>query len=107
MTVLDEITNDTLTLGQRLAEGPLPIPEALRYATLLAEALRQIHDEGRTFGALTPSNIAINSSGLELIVPQGQPEAITHIHSPGDPSRPPRGRTRSDISPSARSHTRW
>src|SRR6476646_9235873 len=82
MTVLDEITNDTLTLGRRLAEGPLPTPEALRYATLLAEALRQIHDEGRTFGALTPSNIAINASGLELIVPQGQPEAITPYTAP-------------------------
>jgi hypothetical protein len=82
MTVLDEITNDTLTLGRRLAEGPLPTPEALRYATLLAEVLRQIHDEGRTFGALTPSNIAINGSGLELIVPQGQSEAITPYTAP-------------------------
>jgi hypothetical protein len=82
MTVLDEITNDTLTLGRRLAEGPLPTPEALRYATLLAEALRQIHDEGRTFGALTPSNIAITASGLELIAPQGQPEAITPYTAP-------------------------
>jgi hypothetical protein len=82
MTVLDEITNDTLTLGRRLAEGALSTPEALRYSTLLAEALRQIHDEGRTFGALIPSNIAITSSGVELVVPPVQPEAITPYTAP-------------------------
>jgi hypothetical protein len=68
MTALDETaTNETLTIGQYLAEGPLPLAEAMRYATMLAETLRRLHDSGRICGALTPSNIAVAATGLELI----------------------------------------
>jgi hypothetical protein len=68
MTALDEkVTIGSLTLSQCLAERPLPLPEALRYATMLAEALRQIHDSGCTHGALLPSNIAVTAAGLELL----------------------------------------
>ncbi len=82
MTALDEITNGSLTLGQRLAEGPLPLPEALRYAMMLAEALRQIHDSGRTCGAVLPSNMAITDTGLELIVTPSRAATITPYTAP-------------------------
>jgi hypothetical protein len=71
-----------LTLNQRLAEGPISLPEALRYATMLAEALRQIHDTGRTCGALLPSKIALSGAGLELISSPGEPAAITPYTAP-------------------------
>ena len=75
-------TNGSLTLGQLLADGPLPLPEALRHAMTLAEALRQIHDSGGTCGALLPSNITVNASSLELRATPGQQTAITPYTAP-------------------------
>jgi hypothetical protein len=83
MTAPDEIEKDgSVTLGQRLAEGPLPLPETLRYAMMLAEALRQIHDSGRTCGALLPSNIVVTTTGRELIVTPGQSTTTTPYTAP-------------------------
>jgi hypothetical protein len=58
---------ETRTLSQRLAEGKLPVPDALRLAMSLAEALRKIHDDGQVHGALTPARVAITSSGVDLL----------------------------------------
>jgi hypothetical protein len=81
-TALDEnVINATLTIGQYLAEGPLPLAEALRQAMMLADALRQLHDSGRTCGVLTPSNIAVTDAGLELIATSG-PAHITPYTAP-------------------------
>jgi hypothetical protein len=83
MTVPDEnAKNGSLTLGQRLADGPIPLPETLRYAMMLAEALRQIHDSGRTCGALLPSNIVVTTTGLELMVTPGQSTTTTPYTAP-------------------------
>jgi uncharacterized protein YbcI len=49
---------------------------------MLAEAIRQIHDSGRTCGALLPSNIAITGTGLELIDEPGLSAAITPYTAP-------------------------
>ncbi len=84
-TALETVMNTSMTLNQRLAEGPISLPEALRYATMLAEALRQIHDTGRICGALLPSDIAITAligAGPELIVTPGEPGAITPYTAP-------------------------
>ncbi len=59
--------NDYQTLSQRLAQGKIPLPEALRYATQLGDALRRMHDEGRVHGALTPSGVILNGAGLRLL----------------------------------------
>jgi len=85
MTALDvNVTSDslTVTLGQLLAEGPIPLSKALRYSLMLADALRQFHDSGHTCGYLTPSNIAITATGLELIGEPSQPAAITPYTAP-------------------------
>ena len=34
------------TLAQRLAEGRIPLSEALSYSMILAETLRKMHDSG-------------------------------------------------------------
>jgi serine/threonine protein kinase len=82
-TALDEnVTNETLTIGQYLAEGPLPLAEALRQAMMLADALRQLHDSGRTCGVLTPSNIAVTHTGLELIATPSHLADITPYTAP-------------------------
>ena len=59
--------NGSITLGQRLATGPVPLAEAMRYAAMLGEELRRIHDSGLVYGALQPSNIMVTSATLELI----------------------------------------
>ena len=83
MIALDEeVTNDSVTLGQRLAEGPLALTEALSYATMLAEALREFHASGRSYGALSPSNIAVTATGVELVMPPDQPPAVTRYTAP-------------------------
>jgi eukaryotic-like serine/threonine-protein kinase len=75
-------TNSWSTLAQLLADGPIPLPEAVRYAMMLAEALRQIHDSGRAYGTLLPSNVAVTTTGIELGVTPGQPAAITPYTAP-------------------------
>lgn len=83
MTAFQEnITDGSLTLGQHLAEGPLSLKEALRYAMMLAEEVRHLHDSGRICGALRPSNIAVTATGLELIVTPSQPATITPYTAP-------------------------
>ena len=77
-----EERNGSLTLDQRLAEGPLALPEALRYAALLAEEVRQIHDSGSNCGALLPSNIAVTATGLDLHLTPHQPAAVTPYTAP-------------------------
>ena len=59
-------TNEPRTLAQRLAQGKIPAPEAARYATILAEALRKIHDAGQAHGGVSPASIVLSGSGLEL-----------------------------------------
>src|SRR5271157_5561358 len=63
-------TNPSKTLAQRLTEGRIPVTEGLRYAMMLAEALRRLHDEGRAHGAIAPGNIALTATGLELQAPR-------------------------------------
>ena len=49
---------------------------------MLADALRQFHDSGRTCGVLTPSNIAVTDTGLELIAAPSHPADITPYTAP-------------------------
>jgi hypothetical protein len=58
--------NEPQTLAQRLAQGRIPAPEAQRYAMLLAEALRKIHEAGEVHGGVSPASIMLTGSGLEL-----------------------------------------
>jgi hypothetical protein len=78
----DNQMNRSFSLGQLLAHGPLPVPDALRSAMMLAEAIRQIHDSGRTCGALLPSNITVTDAGLALIGEPGDLAAITPYTAP-------------------------
>jgi hypothetical protein len=77
------IASDNQTLAQRLAEGRLPIAEALRYAMQLAECLGKLHDAGKAHGAVTPSNLVLVAGGVELLpAPEGSSGAITPYTAP-------------------------
>jgi len=84
------------TLAERLNEGKLPVGEGLHFAMTLADALRRIHDSGRVYGALTPSNIGLTGTSVELAAAPDHTGSVTPYTAPevlhGKPAD-----TRSDI----------
>ena len=58
---------DGETLAARLARGPLPLDEALRHATALAQALARAHREGIIHRDLKPSNVMLTEGGVKLL----------------------------------------
>jgi serine/threonine protein kinase len=58
---------DGETLAARLSRGPLPLDEALKHATALAQALARAHREGITHRDLKPSNVMLTEGGVKLL----------------------------------------
>src|ERR1035437_788667 len=83
MSIEDKPLNQTKTLAERLSEGRLPVAEALSYAMQLADALRKLHDKGKTHGAVTPLNVVLAAEGVELVpAPDGSAGTITPYTAP-------------------------
>jgi len=55
------------TLAARLARGPLPLAQALRYAIAISDALDKAHRKGITHRDLKPGNIMITKAGPKLL----------------------------------------
>ena len=55
------------TLAARIAKGPLPVDDAVRYAVEIAEALEKAHRAGVVHRDLKPGNIMITPSGAKLL----------------------------------------
>jgi len=58
---------DGETLAARLTRGALPLDEALKHASALAQALARAHREGITHRDLKPSNVMLTESGVKLL----------------------------------------
>ena len=80
------------TLAARLARGPLPLDEALRYAVDIASALDRAHRAGILHRDLKPGNIMLARSGRETsaklldfglakLAPPGGPAAALHTQA--------------------------
>ena len=64
------------TLAGRLAEGPLPLAEALGVARELADALHAAHEKGIVHRDLKPANIAIGDGGHVKVLDFGLAKAL-------------------------------
>jgi len=81
MPTIETTANTSQTLAQLMAKGRIPVSEALRYSMMLADALRRVHDSGQAHGAVSPSCVALNRAGLELL-PANDAESITPYTAP-------------------------
>ncbi len=51
------------TLADRIAQGPIPVEEALPIAKQIAEALEAAHEQGIIHRDLKPANIKVRPDG--------------------------------------------
>ena len=59
------------TLADRIAQGPIPIDEALPIARQIAEALEAAHEQGIVHRDLKPANIKVRDDGTVKVLDFG------------------------------------
>src|SRR5215471_18383621 len=67
---------DGPTLAERIAQGPIPIEEALPIARQLAEALEYAHESGVIHRDLKPANVKLTGDGRVKILDFGLAKAL-------------------------------
>ena len=55
------------TLSERLARGPLPLEQTLRYGQEIVDALDKAHRQGIVHRDLKPANVMLTKSGVKLL----------------------------------------
>jgi serine/threonine-protein kinase len=73
------------TLADRIAEGPIPIDEALAIARQIAEALEAAHEQGIIHRDLKPANIKVREDGTVKVLDFGLAKAFTGDRDRGSP----------------------
>ena len=64
------------TLADRIAQGPIPIDEALPIAKQIAEALEGAHEQGIIHRDLKPANVKVRSDGTVKVLDFGLAETM-------------------------------
>jgi serine/threonine protein kinase len=82
--VLELVDGPTLT--ERIAQGPIPVAEALPMARQIAEALEAAHEQGIIHRDLKPANIKITSDGVVKVLDFGLAKLA---QAPGSTSQAP------------------
>src|SRR3954454_10041717 len=72
------------TLAERIAQGALPVDEALPIAKQIAEALEAAHEQGIIHRDLKPANIKVRNDGTAKVLDFGLAKAMepTNVMSP-------------------------
>ena len=71
------------TLADRIAQGPLPLDEALRIARQIADALEAAHERGIVHRDLKPANVKVRPDGTVKVLDFGLAKALD---GPGGPA---------------------
>jgi eukaryotic-like serine/threonine-protein kinase len=80
---------DGPTLDDRIAQGPIPIDEALPIAKQIAEALEAAHEQGIVHRDLKPANIKVRADGTVKVLDFGLAKAVERQGDQSDPSASP------------------
>jgi len=67
---------DGPTLADRIAQGPIPLDEALRMAKDIAQALEAAHEQGIVHRDLKPANIKVRDDGTVKVLDFGLAKAM-------------------------------
>ena len=77
------------TLAERIAQGALPLEEALRIARQIAEALEYAHEHGIVHRDLKPANIKISPEGRVKVLDFGLAKALSSEPAAANPQASP------------------
>ena len=67
------------TLADRIAQGPIPLDEALPIARQIAEALEAAHEQGIIHRDLKPANIKLRPDGTVKVLDFGLAKAMEPV----------------------------
>lgn len=73
------------TLAERIAQGAIPLDEALRVARQIAEALEAAHEQGVIHRDLKPANIKVRSDGTVKVLDFGLAKALERAPAAAGP----------------------
>lgn len=74
------------SLAARLAKGPLPVAQTLRFARQIADALTRAHRQGIVHRDLKPANIMLTPNGAKLLdfgLAKASPVSLVQGFTPG------------------------
>ena len=77
------------TLADRIAQGPIPLDEALPVAKQIAEALEAAHEQGIIHRDLKPANIKLRPDGTVKVLDFGLAKAVEPMASRADATASP------------------
>jgi Tol biopolymer transport system component len=77
------------TLAERIAQGPIPIEEAVPIARQIAEALEYAHEKAIIHRDLKPANIKISPEGRAKVLDFGRAKALASDAPAADPASSP------------------
>ena len=80
------------TLADRIARGPLALPEALPIARQIADALAVAHEHGVIHRDLKPANIKVRDDGTVKVLDFGLAKPVQDARSPQSGDASPRSR---------------
>src|SRR6266567_1986658 len=72
------------TLAERIAQGPVPLEEALPIARQIADALEYAHEKGVVHRDLKPANVKLTADGQAKVLDFGLAKALSNEPASGD-----------------------